>query len=71
MDANEISALAEEKAVALFRIFQESLTNIIKHAEADEVKISLESKDKYLQLKISDNGKGIDDESMKTYSSNN
>ena len=66
VDANEISALAEDKAVALFRIFQESLTNIIKHAEADEVKISLEPKDKYLQLKISDNGKGIDAESMKT-----
>jgi len=66
VDCNEISGLAEDKAVALFRIFQESLTNIIKHAEADEVRIVLGPKDKYLEMKISDNGKGIDAESMKT-----
>jgi signal transduction histidine kinase len=62
---NEIPGLAEEKAVALFRILQESLTNIIKHAEADEVKIFLGPKGKCLEMRISDNGKGIDAETMK------
>jgi len=66
VDCQEIRDLAEEKAVAFFRIFQESLTNIIKHAEADEVRISLKENDSSVEMSISDNGKGIGESDLKT-----
>lgn len=43
----------------LFRIYQESLTNVARHAEASKIISSLEQKGSNLQLKISDNGKGF------------
>lgn len=46
-------------AVALFRISQEAITNVIRHAEARNVKICLEQHDKQLKLVITDDGKGI------------
>ena len=49
-----------EKEVVLFRIAQEVLTNIIKHAEATNIDIELHFFDEYLNLCLSDNGKGFD-----------
>lgn len=46
-------------STAIFRIFQESLTNISRHAQATEVKVSLDVDDHYLKMRISDNGKGF------------
>lgn len=66
VDCNEVEVLPEVQAVALFRIFQESLTNIIKHASADEVRIFFGTVGPNLEMRISDNGKGIDDKSIKT-----
>ena len=51
--------LDRERSTAVFRIFQETLTNIIRHAKATHVKISLTKSEKNLRLKISDNGIGI------------
>jgi len=51
--------LSEEAAIALFRITQESLTNIAKHAKASQVEIVLTFQDKELLLLISDNGQGL------------
>jgi len=45
--------------INLFRICQEALTNITKHAEATMVNVRIESKNKLLCIKIMDNGKGI------------
>jgi PAS domain S-box-containing protein len=45
---------------ALFRIVQEILTNVAKHAKAREVLIKLEKVDGKIQLAISDNGVGFD-----------
>jgi PAS domain S-box-containing protein len=45
---------------ALFRIVQEVLTNVAKHAKAREVLIKLEKVDGKIQLAISDNGVGFD-----------
>ena len=45
--------------INIFRICQEALTNITKHAEATMVNIRIESKNKLLCIKIIDNGKGI------------
>ena len=43
----------------LFRVFQESLTNIARHSEADKVEITLGKRKGELVLTIHDNGKGI------------
>ncbi len=48
-----------EKAVTLFRIFQEALTNIIRHAEASRLRLSLTEENGCVVLAIVDNGKGI------------
>jgi signal transduction histidine kinase len=44
----------------LYRIVQEGLTNVIRHANANLVKIELELREKQLYLMITDNGKGFD-----------
>jgi two-component system NarL family sensor kinase len=46
------------KAVALFRIAQEALTNIERHAEASEVTLSLSRQGNRVLLSLSDNGRG-------------
>jgi signal transduction histidine kinase len=51
--------LSKEKSTNLFRIVQESLTNVIRHANATKVEINLNEKDGMLLLEIVDNGKGI------------
>lgn len=43
----------------LFRIIQECLTNVMKHAEATEVKVQLNHDGKKIALSVSDNGKGL------------
>ncbi len=48
-------------ALAAYRITQECLTNIAKHAEADKIHIELTSRSGFLDLTIRDNGKGIPD----------
>jgi len=59
---SEISELDinPQQSVALFRILQEALTNIAKHAKATEVIIQLENREDKLILKITDNGIGFD-----------
>lgn len=54
----EIS-LDGDLAVAIFRIFQETLTNIAKHADASEVQVNLSVIAKCVCLVVSDNGRGI------------
>lgn len=51
-------------STCFFRICQESLTNISKHAEASEIKIKTFQNDRELLLEISDNGKGISSEKL-------
>lgn len=48
--------------VAIFRLVQESLNNIVKHAEASRVSISMEFKPLDLTISIKDNGKGMSEE---------
>ena len=46
-------------SINLFRIFQESLTNISRHAGASRVEVELHQDDKEIMLSISDNGRGM------------
>ena len=52
-------SLGLKRATAIFRIFQEILTNVARHAAATEVDISLEEKAGSLILEVKDNGRGI------------
>lgn len=49
----------EELKVPIFRIFQEALTNITRHAKASRVDVILTQKDNILELRVTDNGVGI------------
>ena len=51
--------LNESQSVTVFRIIQESLSNVAKHAKAGKVDIFLELQGKLLNLKIRDNGTGF------------
>jgi len=51
--------LSDESSTGLFRIVQELLTNVIRHADASAVHIRLLETDKLLLLELTDNGTGI------------
>ena len=53
-----------DRNTALFRIFQETLTNIARHAEATEVSVSLKQINGMIELKVQDNGRGITGEEL-------
>ncbi len=57
----EVSTLEDDKSTALFRITQESLTNVARHAHATEVHVRLRKDAGVLTLEIEDNGTGIRD----------
>lgn len=52
-------AVPDPQITMLYRIAQEGLTNIVKHAQADEVTVLLEETPKDIALSIRDNGKGL------------
>jgi two-component system sensor histidine kinase UhpB len=56
--------LSPDAATAIFRIFQEALTNVARHAEATEVRCDFLPEDGQLVLRIEDNGKGISPEAL-------
>lgn len=58
LDAADI-ALPADQSTALFRIFQEALTNISKHAGANRVEVRMTTDECSLLLEVADNGKGI------------
>jgi len=58
------SAIDPDISLALFRILQEAMTNIARHAEATEVALSLTEQDGHALLCIKDNGIGITDEQL-------
>jgi signal transduction histidine kinase len=51
--------LTPDAAIALFRILQEALTNIVKHAQARTVEIAVEMQAEWLVLRIRDDGIGL------------
>jgi signal transduction histidine kinase len=55
---NELS-IDKKKAISLFRIFQEALTNVARHAGATQVVINFYYKKKKLIMQVKDNGRGI------------
>ena len=58
--------LPSEVEITCFRIVQEALTNTARHAEATNVRVTLEQQENHLLLGIEDNGKGFNIEDAKT-----
>ena len=56
--------LAENRSIAIFRILQEILTNIARHAQATRVDVFLDKVDGNVVLRVSDNGRGIKQEQI-------
>jgi two-component system sensor histidine kinase UhpB len=59
--SQEVMHLPETHAISLFRIFQETLNNIMKHAQAKNAQIEIVKGPDHLELIISDDGVGISD----------
>jgi len=57
--------LDRDRSTAVFRIFQESLTNVTRHARATRVEAVLSVENGQLIFKVCDNGRGIDPEEVK------
>jgi PAS domain S-box-containing protein len=60
----EDARLSRSVSTALFRIFQEALTNVARHGEATAVEVTLEEADGIVSLEVSDDGKGIPPEAI-------
>jgi signal transduction histidine kinase len=58
--------LDRERTTAIFRIFQETLTNITRHAEATQVDVRLAMEGGDIVLEVRDNGRGISEEQLST-----
>jgi signal transduction histidine kinase len=61
-DADSHCDLDEKRATTLFRIVQESLSNITRHAQATQVHVELYGEGRRLYLRIKDNGVGMTDQ---------
>jgi len=48
-----------DRATAAFRIFQECLTNVVRHAQAKSVRVDLSQEDEYILLVVEDDGIGF------------
>lgn len=58
--------LDSELSTTFFRIFQETLTNVARHANATRIDISFQEENNHLIYKIKDNGKGMDENRVNT-----
>ncbi len=58
--------LEGETDVAVFRIIQEALTNVARHANASRVSITLKPLSDHLLLRVEDNGRGVDPDKRRT-----
>lgn len=56
--------LESRKELIIFRIIQEALNNVIKHAKATKVCVGLDYQDNFLKLAIQDNGIGFSEEEV-------
>lgn len=57
--------LSAERTIQCYRIFQEALTNIARHANARTVRVQLQGLDDCLEMQVEDDGRGVAVESMR------
>jgi signal transduction histidine kinase len=63
---DEPGRLTKEQQTVLFRIFQEALTNVVRHARASAVNVKLTERPRSFELRIRDNGAGITEADIKS-----
>lgn len=63
-EVNYSGTLEKTKELQIYRIIQEAITNTLKHAEAVAGKIDIYEDDKNVYVKVKDNGKGFDVDTM-------
>ena len=56
--------LTDEKATSIYRIVQESLSNVLKHAQADQAVVSARKDNGFLEIQIEDDGIGMANKSQ-------
>jgi signal transduction histidine kinase len=56
---NALPELSSEAELALFRVLQEGLTNVARHAQASAVEVTVESKEEQIVVHVKDNGRGL------------
>ncbi len=59
-DSNDDYGFSNMTRLQLYRIVQEGLNNVQKHAQANQVELSVDLQEDHLVIKVTDNGKGID-----------
>jgi len=59
ISAPEETTLDVDGATTVFRIFQEILTNVARHAQATRIEVSVEENATFLTLQVQDNGRGM------------
>lgn len=59
VDIDDESIVGEEMAIVLYRVTQEALTNVLKHAQATTVGVRLYIEDNCIGLDLKDDGKGF------------
>jgi PAS domain S-box-containing protein len=60
----QIEAIPAEYATTMFRIFQEALTNVARHAQAQSVVVNLTLQGDALRMRVEDDGRGITDQEL-------
>ncbi len=61
--------MQQEEATAIFRILQETLTNVARHSKATRVTIQVDATDQEVHMEISDNGKGMPEHKLENFAS--
>ena len=69
VNLEEISTKGKKTGTTIYRILQEALTNISRHAEATKTKISLTERKGMIILEVKDNGKGFAVEKINSFKS--
>jgi two-component system sensor histidine kinase UhpB len=61
-----VAALSEEQELVVYRVAQEALTNVARHARASNVELSLEQDQGDVTLRVRDDGRGLPPEALKS-----
>lgn len=56
----DLSGLSDSQKIVLFRVAQEALSNVRKHSEATSVSVALRSRRTFVELTVTDDGRGFD-----------
>jgi len=64
------SVLPKETEIHMYRIIQEGLTNVVRHADAKNVSVRVKKNSRSIEITVSDDGKGFDQEEMSERLSN-